>query len=88
MIAGQDVGRLGHEMDPAEHHVLRLGLVGGDAGQPERVTTGIRPLHHLVPLVVMAQDEHPRAEGLLGCSDPFDELLGARRRVGVGKCLL
>ncbi len=56
--AGEDVGRLGHEVDAAEHHVLGLGLVGGDAGQAERVAPGIGPRHHLVPLVVVAEDDH------------------------------
>ena len=57
---GEDVGRLGHEVDAAEHDELGLGLVGGDAGQPEGVAPGVGPGHHLVALVVVAEDDQPR----------------------------
>ncbi len=79
VVPGQDVGRLGHEVDPAEDDVLGLGLVGGDPGQPERVASGVGPGHDLVALVVVAEDEHPGAERLLGRPDPVGQLLGARR---------
>ena len=62
VVAGQDVGGLGHEVHPAEHHELGLGLVGGDTGQPEGVATGVGPVHHLVPLVVVAEDHHAGAQ--------------------------
>ena len=66
VVAGEDVGRLGHEVDAAEDDELGLRLVGGDPGQPERVAPGIRPRHHLVALVVVAEDDHPGAEVGLG----------------------
>ena len=62
MSAGEDVGRLGHEVDAAEDHELGLGLVGGDAGQPEGVAPGVGPGHDLVALVVVPEDEEPRPE--------------------------
>ena len=41
--AGQDVGRLGHEVDAAEHHVLGVAVVGGQPGQAEASRPGRRP---------------------------------------------
>ncbi len=62
---GQHVGRLGHEVDPAEHHELGLAR-RREAGQPERVAPSVGPAHHLVPLVVVAEDHQARPEGRLG----------------------
>ena len=66
VVAGQDVGRLGHEVDAAEHHVLGLAVVRGQPGQAEAVAPGVGPAHHLVALVVVAEDQQPRAERGLG----------------------
>ena len=66
VVAGEDVGRLGHEVDAAEDDELGLGLVGGQAGEPEGVAPGVGPAHDLVALVVVAEDEQPGAEGGLG----------------------
>ena len=88
MPAGEDVGRLRHEVDPAEHHELGLGLVGGDTGESERVPAGVGPPHDFVTLVVVAEDDQTGPEGRLGRSDPFDQLIWFRRRVPVGeRCL-
>ena len=54
--AGEDVGRLGHEVDAAEDDELGVPGGRGQAGQPERVAPGVGPAHHLVPLVVVAED--------------------------------
>ena len=59
---GEDVGRLGHEVDAAEDDVVGVAAVRGDARQAEGVAPGIGPAHHLVALVVVAEDEHPGAE--------------------------
>ena len=68
--AGEDVGRLGHEVDAAEDDELGLRLVGGDAGQAEGVAPGVGPGHHLVALVVVAEDDQPGPERGLGRADP------------------
>jgi hypothetical protein len=83
--AGQDVGRLGHEVDTTEHHELRLGLAGGDPGQPEGVAPGVGPGHHLVPLVVVPEDDQARTEFVLGLPDPSGELSGIGCRVAIRK---
>ena len=69
VVAGEDVGRLGHEVDAAEHDVLGR-RVGGQAGQAEGVAPGVGPAHDLVALVVVAEDEEPVAERGLGRADP------------------
>ena len=63
VVAGQDVGRLGHEVHAAEHDVLGLGALLGQHRQPERVAPGVGPAHDLVALVVVAEDEQPVTEG-------------------------
>src|SRR5439155_22743468 len=86
--AGEDVGRLGHEVDAAEHHVLGLVVVGGEPGEAEGVAPGVRPAHDLLALVVMAEDEKAVAEDGLCGTDPRRELLGRGLGVAVGKrCL-
>ena len=55
--AGEDVGRLGHEVHAAEDDVLGLGPLLGEHRQPERVAPGVGPAHDLVALVVVAEDE-------------------------------
>jgi hypothetical protein len=57
VVAGEDVGGLGHEVHAAEDDELRLGPLLGEHRQPEGVATGVRPAHDLVPLVVVAEDE-------------------------------
>ena len=55
LVVGEDLRRLGHEVDAAEHDRRRLGL-GGDAGQPERVADVVGDLLDLGQLVVVGQD--------------------------------
>ena len=62
VVAGEDVGRLGHEVHAAEHDVGGLVVVGGEAGELERVAAGVGPLDDLVALVVVAEDQEPVAE--------------------------
>ena len=79
--AGEHVGRLGHEVDAAEHDVGGLVVVRREAGQLEGVTAGIRPLDDFVALVVVPEDQEPVAQLGLGRRDPTVELV--RRREGV-----
>ena len=43
VVGGEDVGGLGHELHAAEHDVLGVTLVGGEARQAERVAPRHRP---------------------------------------------
>ena len=63
VVAGEDVGRLGHEVHAAEHDVLGLGALLGEDRQPERVAPGVGPAHDLVALVVVAEDEDAGRRG-------------------------
>ena len=85
MIPGQDVRRLGHEVDAAEDDELCLVLSGGQAGEPEGVAPGIGPSHDVVALVVVAEDEHPRAERLLGVADHVGQLVVGRGGITLGE---
>ena len=83
MFAGEDVGRLGHEMHAAEDDVRGVFVVGSETRQLERVATGVRPLDDFGALVVMSEDEQLRAERGLGGADPFVDLLARREGVPV-----
>ena len=79
---GQDVGRLGHEVDAAEDDELRLGPTGRIAGQLERVAGDVGELDDLVALVVVSQDEHPLAERRFRRPGALDQVgIGRRRQV-------
>jgi hypothetical protein len=75
MIGREHVGRLGHEMHPAEHDVGCAMVVCGEPGELERVTDRVSPANHLVALVVVSEDQQPVAEGVLGGRDALNELL-------------
>ncbi len=77
VVAGEDVGRLGHEVDTAEHDVLGLGSLLGEHRQLERVAAGVGPGHDLFLLVVVTEDEDPVAEGL-ACADAREVVVGRR----------
>jgi hypothetical protein len=70
VVAGEDVGRLGHEVHTAEHDVLGRVVGRRQPGQPEGVPAGVRPAHDLVSLVVVTEDQELVAERRLGGGDP------------------
>ena len=72
---GEDVGRLGHEVHAAEDDVGGPVALGGVAGQLEGVAPGVGPADDLVPLVVVAEDQEPAGEGVLGGPDAGLELV-------------
>ena len=76
-VAGQDVGRLGHEVHAAEDDVRRLRAGGGLAGQLERVAGDVGELDDLVALVVVAEHEDPVAERRLGRAGPASTRSGS-----------
>ena len=83
MVAGQHVGRLGHEVDAAEHDVGGVVVVRREPGELERVADQVGPADHLVALVVVAEDEQPTAQGGLGGRDASDDLVVGREGVAV-----
>jgi hypothetical protein len=85
VVAGEDVGRLRHEVHPAEHDVLGLRAVLGQHGEPVGVSPGIRPTDDLVALVVMAEDEESIAQGVLGGADLAGEIVRRRHREPLGE---
>jgi hypothetical protein len=74
VVAGEDVGRLGHEVHTAEDHELGLGPGGGVAGQAEGVAAGVGEDDDLVTLVVVAEHERPLAQDGPGRPGPLDQL--------------
>ena len=73
MVAGEDVGGLGHEVHATENDVLGLRLFLGKHRKAEGVTAGIGPLHDFVALVVMAEDEQAVTESCFRRSDSIRE---------------
>jgi hypothetical protein len=53
----QDGGGFGHKVHAAEHDGLCLAATGGITSQLERVAAKVGELDHLVPLVMVAQDD-------------------------------
>ena len=81
-VAGEDVGRLGHEVHAAEDDVLRVRPGGRLLGELEGVAGDVGELDHLVALVVVAEHEDPVAERGLGGAGPLDQVgVGGRRQV-------
>ena len=77
LVRGEDVGRLGHEVDAAEDDVRRVRPGRGLLGQLEAVAGHVGELDDLVTLVVVAEHEHRVAERGLG-------LASASHQAGVG----
>ncbi len=81
-VAGEDVGRLGHEVHAAEDDVLGLRAGGRVPGELEGVAGDVGELDHLVALVVVAQDEDAVPERGLGRAGALDEVrVGGRGEV-------
>jgi len=66
VIAGQDVGGFGHEVNAAEHDELSLRVLVGVFGELVAVPAIVGVGNDLVPLVVMPEDHEPGAEGFSG----------------------
>ncbi len=82
--AGQDVGRLRHEVHAAEHDELRVRARGGVARELEGVAGDVGELDDLVALVVVPQHEQPVAELLLGGPRAGDQVRVRGRRQVAG----
>ena len=82
-VAGEHVGRLGHEVHSAEDDVGRLAVVRRELGELERVAHGVGPAEDFVTLVVVAEDQEPFAERGFGGCDAGNELVFRREGVVV-----
>ena len=85
VVGGEDVGRLGHEVHAAEHDEVGLRPLLGEHRQPVGVTPGVGPAHHLVALVVVAENEEAVTEPRTRLADPRMELVRRRCRVPLGE---
>ena len=85
VVAGEHVGRLGHEVDPTEDHELGVPVLGGQPGEAEGVAAGVGEAHDLVALIVVAEDQEARAQGGLGLGDPPVEVFDGGRGVPLGQ---
>ena len=63
---GQDVGRLGHEVDAAEGDRPALLVGGGQLAEPVAVAPEVRQGDHFVLLIVMSEDQQPRGPSRRG----------------------
>jgi len=70
-VAREDVGRLGHEMDAAEHDEFMAGPFGGDLGELERIALDIRVANDFIALVVVAQEKQSVGQPRLGPGNPL-----------------
>ena len=83
--AGEDVRRLGHEVHAAEDDVLLVALLGGPAGQLQRVAAVVGELDDVLALVVVAEDDQPRRRAWpwrRGCAPRAPERRGPSTRRG------
>ncbi len=82
VVAREDVGGLGHEVDTAEDDVLRVRPGGRVPRELEGVAGHIGELDDLVALVVVPEDEDLVAELLLGRAGALDEAgVGGGRQI-------
>ena len=83
----EDVGALGHEVHAAEDDVVGVRARGALPREAERVADEVGELDHLVALVVVAEDEQPRAERRLRRRDPAVHLLVVEAAIARGQRL-
>ncbi len=69
----EDVGRLGHEMNAAEHHELSARPRRRLARELEGISSHVRKLDDFVTLVVVAEDEGAVTERFASRSCPRDQ---------------
>ena len=62
VVAGEHVGRLGHEVHAAEDDVGRRSLSAANRASLNESPTAVGPADDLVALVVVTEDDEPVAE--------------------------
>src|SRR5579875_3259482 len=71
----ENISALGHEMHATENDVIGIGPSGGLLSELERIAAKIGILDDLITLIVMAQNDQPRAQRLFGsCNAPIQFL--------------
>ena len=80
---GQDVGRLGHEVDAAEGDRPALLVGRGQGAELIAVAAQVRQGDHFVLLVVMAEDQQLAAQGGADLLDPRGQFRVFERFVGL-----
>ena len=74
LVAREDVGRLGHEVDAAKDDRAAGPALGGELAQLEAVSPEIGEPDHLVLLIMVSQDQERVAHLLLDREDPLLQL--------------
>ena len=69
LVAGEDVGRLGHEVHAAENDVLGVGLRERGVRQLKRIAEEVGVLHDLVALIEVAKNDQAVAQRLFRGTD-------------------
>ena len=86
---GQDVGRLGHEVDAAKRDRPTLCVGGGHLAELIAVAPQIGQRDHFVLLVMVSQNEQPRAHFAPHGRDPLEQDRVVQRLIslyaGVGR---
>ena len=80
---GQDVGRLGHEVDSTEHDRSALAAVRGHLAELQTVAAQITAANDFVLLVVMPENQQSAAELLSHGLDPLNQRRVIERFVGL-----
>ena len=84
VIGGEDVGALRHEVHAAEDDVVGVAAAGRLLGELEGVAAEVGPADDLVALVVVAEDDQPRAEPRLRRREATHGLFARHRAIALG----
>ncbi len=85
--AREDVGALGHEVNAAEHDELGVRLLADLTGELERIAGVVGELHHLVALIVMAENDETTTERRFRRGDAAIHLLVREAEIVLGQRL-
>ena len=88
VVAGEDVGGFGHEVDAAEEDIFGLGEFGGFAGELEGVAGDVGEADDVVLLVMVAEDDELVAQFGFSGGNAFDDRGSGKLGVRVGDRLL
>ena len=73
MLPAEDFRTLGHEPNAAKDDEIAIFLSGGKAGKSQGVPPKVSKIDHILPLVVMTQDDQAFSERLLPLEDAQPE---------------
>ena len=78
---GEDIGRLGHEMHAAKRDRPALVVRGGQRGELIAVAAQIAHRDDFILLIMMPENQEPRAHFLPDFLNPFGERFGRHRLI-------